>query len=154
MDNYAKGRLLVAIQFLLLGALVVISSPDIFQANAIVDSIGGTLEVIGFVIVIFGFLGLGKSLTANPVPLKQAKLVTTGIYNKVRHPIYLGLLIATFGITLINGSQVKFVFWVLLVALLSLKIKFEEQLLVAAYPQYRDYQNRVPGLIPNIFNKS
>lgn len=154
MDNYAKGRLLVAIQFLLLGALVVISSPDIFQGNTTVDSIGGALEVIGFVIVIFGFLGLGKSLTANPVPLKQAKLVTTGIYRKVRHPIYLGLLIATFGITLINGSQVKFVFWVLLVSLLSVKIKFEEALLVVTYPEYRQYQNQVPGLIPNFFNKS
>lgn len=153
MDNYAKGRLLVTIQFILLGGLVFFSSIDIFDGNKTIDTVGGILEFLGFLVVILGFGGLGKSLTANPVPLKQAQLITKGIYSRVRHPIYLGLVLATFGMTLSSGSQVKFLFWVMLVALFSLKIKFEEKLLLQAYPAYRDYQAKVPGLIPNLIPK-
>ena len=87
MDNYSKGRLLVTIQFILLGGLVFISSPDIFANNSTMNNVGGVLELLGFIVVILGFVGLGKSLTANPVPLKQAKLVTKGIYSRVRHPL-------------------------------------------------------------------
>ena len=153
MDNYAKGRLLVTIQFILLGGLVFFSSVDIFDGNKTIDGVGGFLEFLGFLIVILGFGGLGKSLTANPVPLKQGQLITKGIYSRVRHPIYLGLVLATFGMTLSSGSQVKFLFWVLLVALFSVKIKFEEAMLLQTYPGYREYKDRVPGLIPNLTPK-
>ncbi|MEY4311427.1 MAG: hypothetical protein RLZZ571_197 [Actinomycetota bacterium] len=153
MDNHSKGRLLVTIQFILLGGLVFISSDDIFAGNKTIDTVGGTLEFLGFLVVILGFGGLGKSLTANPVPLKQAQLITNGIYSRVRHPIYLGLVLATLGMTLSSGSQIKFLFWVLLVALFALKIKFEEAMLIQTYPAYRDYQAKVPGLIPNLIPK-
>ena len=148
MDNHAKGRLLVTIQFLLLGGLILISSEDMFSRNGTIDLIGLSLEIIGLVIVVLGFKGLGKSLTANPVPIKGGKLITTGIYSRVRHPIYLGLILATFGIALTNGSIIKFGFWVLLVSLLILKMKFEENLLVATYPDYKQYQEKVPGIFP------
>jgi protein-S-isoprenylcysteine O-methyltransferase Ste14 len=148
MDNHAKGRLLVTLQFLLLGGLVLISSEDIFWGNSVVDFIGLGLEIIGFVVVLIGFRGLGKSLTANPVPIKSGKLVTTGIYSRVRHPIYLGLILVSFGIVLTNGSVIKFGFWILLVALLIFKMKFEESLLVKTYPGYKQYQEKVPGIFP------
>jgi len=148
MDNHAKGRLLVTLQFLLLGGLVFISSEDIFWGNSVVDFIGLGLEIIGFVVVLIGFRGLGKSLTANPVPIKSGKLVTTGIYSRVRHPIYLGLILVSFGIVLTNGSVIKFGFWILLVALLIFKMKFEESLLVKTYPGYKQYQEKVPGIFP------
>ncbi len=148
MDNLAKGRLLVTIQFLLLGGLILISSEDLFLGNNTIDAIGVALELIGFVVVILGFTRLGKSLTANPVPIKGGKLTTTGIYSRVRHPIYLGLLLVTFGITLTNGSVIKFGFWILLAALLIFKIKFEESLLLKTYPGYKQYQEKVPAIFP------
>ena len=61
MDNHAKGRLLVTIQFLLLGGLILISSEDIFAGNGAIDFVGLSLEIIGLVIVVLGFKGLGKS---------------------------------------------------------------------------------------------
>jgi protein-S-isoprenylcysteine O-methyltransferase Ste14 len=153
VDNYSKGRLLVTIQFILLGGLVFISSPDIFANNSTINNFGGVLELLGFAVVILGFFGLGKSLTANPVPLKQAKLITKGIYSRVRHPIYFGLILATLGMTLSSGSQIKFVFWVLLVSLFLFKIKFEEAMLLRTYPEYQKYMDKVPGLIPNLVLK-
>lgn len=150
MDNHAKGRLLVTIQFLLLGGLILISSEDIFLGNNTIDAIGVAFELIGFIVIIFGFSGLGKSLTANPVPIKSGKLTTTGIYSRVRHPIYLGLLLVTLGITLTNGSVIKFGFWLLLLSLLIFKIKFEETLLLKAYPGYKQYKEQVPAIFPKL----
>lgn len=152
MDNLAKGRLLVTIQFLLLGGVAFISSKNIFLDNQIISTLGTVIEIIGFVILILGFRGLGPSLTANPVPLKNAKLITTGIYQRVRHPIYAGLIVATIGMVIANGSLVKFYFWVPLVALLISKIKFEEALLISTYPEYQKYQKQVPALIPKFKN--
>lgn len=152
MDNLAKGRLLVTIQFLLLGGVAFLTSENIFASNKAISSIGSVLEILGFVVVILGFKGLGPSLTANPVPLKNAKLVTTGIYRRLRHPIYAGLILATLGMVLANGSQVKFYFWIPLLALFIFKIKFEEALLVGAYPDYKKYQEQVPALIPKFKN--
>lgn len=148
MDNLGKGRLLVTVQFLLLGGLILISSEDIFSGNSSVDVFGLSLEIIGFIVVIMGFRGLGKSLTANPVPIKGGKLITTGIYSRVRHPIYLGLILVSLGIVLTNGSVIKFGFWVLLVFLLIFKMKFEESLLIKTYPGYKQYQEKVPGIFP------
>jgi|694.fasta_scaffold76955_4 protein-S-isoprenylcysteine O-methyltransferase Ste14 len=152
MDNHAKGRLLVTVQFLLLGGIAFITSDNIFGSNKVISYFGVFLELAGFALVIVGFRGLGPALTANPVPLKTGKLVTTGIYRKLRHPIYAGLIVATLGIVVANGAMIKFVFWVPLVLLLTFKIKFEEALLVATYPAYAKYQTEVGALIPKFKN--
>lgn len=148
MDNVAKGRILVTLQFMLLGGLVLISSNDLFENSVVTETIGWSLEFLGLAMVIMGFRGLGPSLTANPVPLKAAKLVTTGIYSRLRHPIYLGLILATLGMVIVNGSLIKFYFWVPLAVLLSIKIRFEEALLVTKYSNYKKYQAEVPALLP------
>jgi protein-S-isoprenylcysteine O-methyltransferase Ste14 len=150
MDNVAKGRLLVTIQFLLIGGVALITSDDIFPKSQVANYVGWSLEIIGFAVVIFGFRSLGSSLTANPVPLESAKLVTKGIYQKVRHPIYLGLILATLGMVIANGSGIKFIFWVPLVVLLTLKVRFEEDLLIAKYPDYKKYKEQVPAFIPKM----
>lgn len=150
MDNHAKGRVLVTIQFLLLAGIAFLTSNDLFAGNQITDYVGFALEVFGFAVVVIGFRQLGKSLTANPVPLKEGKLVVTGIYSRVRHPIYFGLLTVTLGMVVRDGAQIKLYFWLLLVALLTFKIKFEEALLVAKYPAYAEYKKEVPAILPTL----
>ena len=150
MDNVAKGRILVTLQFMLLGGLVLLSSNDLFQNNIVTEIIGWSLEFLGLAMVIMGFRGLGPSLTANPVPLPAAKLVTTGIYSRLRHPIYAGLILATLGMVIVNGSLIKLYFWVPLVVLLSIKIRFEEALLITKYSNYKKYQAEVPALLPSL----
>lgn len=150
MDNHAKGRVLVTIQFLLLAGIAFITSEDLFAGNQVVDYVGFALEVFGFAVVVISFRQLGTSLTANPVPLKNGKLVSTGIYSRVRHPIYFGLLVATLGIVVSSASEIKLYFWLILAALLTFKIRFEESLLITQYPNYESYKQEVPAILPTL----
>ena len=105
---------------------------------------------IGLVFLFAGFRGLGKSLTANPVPNEDGVLVTKGIYGVVRHPIYLGLLIITLGLVVSSGVWAQIFVWISLAILLTYKLRWEEVLLSKKYKGYADYMTKVPAIIPGL----
>ena len=112
---------------------------------------GGVLLIApGIIILVISFKNLGRSLTANPVPLDKGKLVETGIYKYVRHPIYTGLLLAMLGSVVQSMAIVKFFVWLALLALLTYKAKFEESLLAKKYPGYVDYMKRTGRFVPRL----
>jgi protein-S-isoprenylcysteine O-methyltransferase Ste14 len=78
-------------------------------------------------------------------------LVTRGPYRWVRHPLYLGELIAVFAIVL--GSREPLwagLAWVGCVALQVVRTLYEEQNIRAEFPQYAEYAARTKRLIPGV----
>lgn len=152
MDDLQKGKRLVFLQL----ALIIVLA--LFPDSATVDqrlSIGGTvLLAIGLVILFAGFKGLGKSLTANPVPIEDGKLVTTGIFSIIRHPIYLGLLVVTLGLVVSSGVWAQIIVWAALAVLLNYKMHWEEVMLSKKYKGYAQYMATVPALIPGLKPKN
>lgn len=148
MDDLQKGRLLVFLQFGLIIILAVY--PDSTTVDSRLNILGTVFIAIGLVLLFAGFRGLGKSLNANPVPNQDGVLVTTGIYSVVRHPIYLGLLVITFGLVVSSGVLAQFVPWVTLVILLTYKMRWEEVLLSAKYKGYAEYLAKVPAILPGL----
>jgi protein-S-isoprenylcysteine O-methyltransferase Ste14 len=148
MDDLHKGKRLVFLQFALIIVLAIF--PDSANVSSALNIGGTVLIAIGLVLLFAGFRGLGKSLTANPVPNADGVLVTTGIYSIVRHPIYLGLLIITLGLVVSSGVWAQIIVWVALVVLLVYKMRWEEVLLSAKYKGYTDYMAKVPGIIPGL----
>ena len=148
MDDLKKGRILVALQFALIITLIVF--PDSNQVPSWATITGIFLIGIGIIIIFMGFRGLGKSLTANPVPNQDGKLVTTGIYNRVRHPIYTGLLASTLGPVLSRGLWSQFLVWLVLVILIIYKLRWEEVMLAIKYKEYSEYKVRVPAIFPQL----
>ena len=148
MDDLQKGRLLVFLQFGLIIILAVY--PDSTTVDSRLNILGTVFIAIGLVLLFAGFKGLGKSLNANPVPNQDGVLVTSGIYSVVRHPIYLGLLIITFGLVVSSGVVAQFVPWVTLVILLTYKMRWEEVLLSAKYKGYAEYLTKVPAIVPGL----
>ena len=142
-----KGQLLVVLQFLILGAMVLFRG-SVHAVPSRAYALGLLLFLGGIALMVVAFRSLGTSLTANPVPLESAQLVTSGMYSRLRHPIYLGLLLLTAGMALYSWSVTRFALWLALVGLLTYKIRFEEQQLVAKYPAYAQYMREVPALIP------
>lgn len=79
-------------------------------------------------------------------PYTHLKFVTPGPYKFVRHPLYIGWLMA-FWFTPHMGAA-HLLFAIGMTAYILIAIQFEERDLVNYHPDYADYQKRVPMLIP------
>lgn len=80
------------------------------------------------------------------------KLVDTGLYGLVRHPMYSATLLLFLSIPLILASGLSFVLLLFYPLLIIRRIRDEEALLEQELPGYRDYERRVPWrLIPYIW---
>ena len=148
MDDLQKGKRLVFLQFALIIVLAIF--PDSLDVDPTLEYVGIAMIAIGVVTLFAGFRGLGKSLTANPVPNEDGVLVTKGIYSIVRHPIYLGLLIITLGLVVSSGVWAQIIVWIALAVLLVYKMHWEEVLLTAKYKGYAEYMTKVPGIVPGL----
>ena len=143
-----KGKKLVFLQFALI--IVLALFPDNNTVDPRLSIVGTVMLAIGLAVLFAGFMGLGKSLTANPVPNQDGVLVTKGIYSIVRHPIYLGLLSITLGLVVSSGVWAQIIVWIALAILLVYKMRWEEVLLTAKYKGYAEYMSKVPAVIPGL----
>ena len=148
MTDKTKGNVLVIIQFALIAAIVLMA---IDEVNEPWIYIGGVLFIApGLITIYFGIKQLGGSLTVHPEPKSGANLVETGLYKFVRHPIYTGLLLATFGSVVQSMAVVKLFVWVVLFLVLNFKAAWEEKLLAKKYSTYTDYMKRTGRFVPNL----
>lgn len=105
----------------------------------------------GSVLLLAGALSLGRNLTPLPRPKAGARLVRTGPYRLVRHPIYSGLLIAAFGWALLHGRWLGLLAATSLVPFFDAKATREEAWLVERFPAYPAYRQRVAKLVPGLY---
>lgn len=83
---------------------------------------------------------------------EHQKVIDTGLYGVVRHPMYLAVTLLFLTIPLVLGSWPCFVLFLCTPALLVLRIRNEEQVLERGLPGYTEYQQRVRWrLIPFIW---
>jgi protein-S-isoprenylcysteine O-methyltransferase Ste14 len=152
MSDKSRAIYYVAIQFLLIALILL--SPRMEQPYG---DLSGPISVVGLGLIAIGsgtllvsFLRLGRSLTASPIPREGGELVTTGLYSRVRHPIYFGLLTMSFGVMLDAGFWPQIIVFALLYVLLSIKADFEEGLLMKKYPGYKQYAAKTPRFFPRL----
>ncbi len=82
---------------------------------------------------------------------KTEKIVTTGVYSIVRHPQYLGALLAHVGISILLSATFSLLFTPLMVILIYLISRKEEEELTKEFgKEYENYEERVPMLIPRL----
>ncbi|MCD6422594.1 MAG: isoprenylcysteine carboxylmethyltransferase family protein [Elusimicrobia bacterium] len=106
--------------------------------------------------VFFVFFGETIRLVAQSTIKKNKELAKDGLYKIVRHPLYLGSFFIFLGFFCFhitkNFHPEVFVFWVICIFMLCLiyrkKIKDEEEYLAKIFPQYKEYMEEVPCIIP------
>jgi len=83
---------------------------------------------------------------------EDQKVISTGLYAHIRHPMYAGLVVMVTGIPLALGSYWGLLFYAVLVPGLAWRILDEESLLKQELVGYRDYMQRVKyRLIPYVW---
>ena len=150
MKDRFKGNVLVALQFVLLAIIFISNTQRLFTSSALVDLASTVFALAGIAVLVLSTFKLGKSLTANPVPLAHGSLKTTGVYSLVRHPIYSALLLISMSKVMADVQVLNTLALFLLGLLLDYKARFEERLLIAKYENYAGYAARVGRLIPGI----
>ena len=80
---------------------------------------------------------------------EDQRVVDTGLYGVVRHPMYLGVLVLFLSMPLVLGSAVAVVPFLAIAWVLVQRIRNEEQVLETGLPGYGDYRKKVKyRLIP------
>jgi protein-S-isoprenylcysteine O-methyltransferase Ste14 len=97
---------------------------------------------------VWSLWALGQNISV----IAQARgLADRGPYRLMRHPLYTGELIAALGLAVMVGTAVAFALWSLMCAMQVYRALAEEQVLLSAVPEYREYRTRTAALLPGLF---
>src|SRR5207245_6941994 len=123
------------------------------EARSVRWTIDGVLGAGFFVIcwvVIFCTYLCWSSIFAGHGVLRGHRLITTGAYGVVRHPVYLGAIVIWVGLALAFTHLVTFALAALyVIPIYLLYLRSEEAMMLESFgDQYRDYRRRVPRLLP------
>jgi protein-S-isoprenylcysteine O-methyltransferase Ste14 len=106
------------------------------------------IVLAGTIASIFITCWLGRSFSILP----QARaLVTEGPYRFVRHPLYLAEFIILFGGLWEFEQPWSFFVMAAVIGVQLPRIHFEEQVLMEAFPSYREYASRTARLLPGLY---
>jgi protein-S-isoprenylcysteine O-methyltransferase Ste14 len=113
--------------------------------------LGNILVVIGFCFIVLVYRA-NTFTSATIQVLDDQRVITTGPYAIVRHPMYASALIYLVGTPLALGSYWAFLALAAMTPFLIWRLLDEERLLVRDLPGYREYQTRVTyRLLPYIW---
>jgi protein-S-isoprenylcysteine O-methyltransferase Ste14 len=116
--------------------------PERFRA------VGAVLCAAGVLLMVGAFLSIRGAIQIAPEPRRGAQLVTRGVYRHLRHPIYTAILILVVGLFLRKPSVAIAIAATAVTAFLLAKVRLEEKLLLARYPEYAEYKSRTWGIVP------
>lgn len=143
-------RILVMALLVAFVALVAFIPIDVFrlhllpQPAPLISSFGLVLFVAGWCII---SLAMKANTFAAPVVRhqteRQQKVIDSGVYHIVRHPMYAGAVLLFVGMPLWLGSYAATLLAIVPIALLTVRIVFEEQFLRRELPGYDSYTQTV-----------
>ena len=74
---------------------------------------------------------------------ENQKVVDTGLYGIVRHPMYMTTLLLFLSMPLVLGSVISFVIMLLYIPIIAKRIRNEEQVLEGGLEGYAEYKKRI-----------
>ena len=140
-----RPKITALLGLLIIYALLLVPPAD---TDARWDALSAALLLVGNTVCILAVLDLARSLSIMP---EARALVTTGLYARIRHPLYLAEAMALVGISL------QFRSWpaaLVLAASFYVQIRrmaWEESILTAAFPEYAEYRRRSSRLVPGLY---
>lgn len=110
--------------------------------SAAVSAASLLLILGGYAFACYALMHLGRSLS---MMAEARKLVTTGPYGIVRHPLYVAKAVASIGLLLQYLSPGAIALWLAHIVLQFCRMQYEEGVLRANFPEYEEGSCRDPG---------
>ncbi len=114
---------------------------------------GGIVFLLGAVVRFTARRNLGKYFTYEVASIRKHRLVKSGMYRYVRHPLYIGILLLWLGAAITLQSFAGFIFILLiLVPALWHRMHVEEAFLVRKFGEnYQKYMGVTKRLVPFVY---
>ena len=114
---------------------------------------GFTLFIVSCLIRWWGFKSIGKFFNPRVAIYDNHKLVTTGAYRNIRHPLYSGSLLSFIAIPMVFNSWGALLLMILItIPALVYRINIEEELLISHFgEEYITYSQKTKKMIPGIW---
>jgi protein-S-isoprenylcysteine O-methyltransferase Ste14 len=108
------------------------------------------IALLGFALLQWAQVALGKSWSDTPRMMKEQKLVMEGPYRYIRHPIYTAFLLILGSLLFISSN------WLIGLCMIGMtvleiisRIRYEESLMTEYFgEQYRAYMKKTGRLLP------
>lgn len=123
------------------------------DATLSVSIAGALITILGLMILIECFVRFALKGRGTPAPLAPTKeLVVSGLYARVRNPMYLAVLLLIFGQSMLFASAALIAYGVTIwFAFLLFVLYYEEPRLQREFPDsYAAYAEAVPRWIPRL----
>ena len=88
-----------------------------------------------------------------PEPKQRSKLITSGPYRFVRHPMYTSVLLVMVPFGFLTGEPLRALYWLLLLAVLWKKASVEEAMLRQRFDKYGRYMQSTGRFLPRLFRR-
>jgi protein-S-isoprenylcysteine O-methyltransferase Ste14 len=129
-----------------------IKQPRIIESTPAYRVAGLFMLLGGLSLMIISQATLWRNYSGLVVIKKDHKLITHGIYRYTRNPIYLGLFVATIGLSVFAASYPSFLAMLVLIPITLHRVRLEEKLLADEFKDdFQKYMQRTRKLIPFIF---
>lgn len=140
MKKTYKDYLFVGIQFFFFAIYLIPTSLRIVSIPFYLNLIGAIVSLIGGVFILIALLQLNTNLSPFPSPKTNSKLIETGLFKYIRHPIYTGIILLLGGYGIYRSSLFKIGITILLYILFYYKSSYEEKLLQNRYANYSQFK--------------
>jgi len=146
----------ISIGYITLQAVILLTAPlehalRQVQVSQLQMGIGILLGIAGLTLGGLSFRALGRNFRIFAAPRRSGTLITSGIYSKLRHPMYTGVILMFLGYILFFGSLISVPLWIAFSILYIVKSVKEERILMDRFPEYEDYARRTWKFIPYIY---
>jgi protein-S-isoprenylcysteine O-methyltransferase Ste14 len=124
----------------------------VFAENPTLQWVGVGFSLLGYGLVFWSGLALGRQYSPEVTIQKDHRLITSGPFRWIRHPRYLGVILLAAGVSLVFRSWIGLAALLPLTAVLLLRIHDEEELLGREFgKEWEAYRKTSWRLIPGIF---
>lgn len=105
--------------------------------------------IVSNIVIVFGLIWITRGW--DQVYRSEGKLVTTGIYSRMRHPQYSGIILVAMGFLIQWPTLITlFLFPFLVMMYYRLAIREEHDVEKVYGPEYADYKENVPAFVPRL----
>jgi protein-S-isoprenylcysteine O-methyltransferase Ste14 len=135
-----QSVVLFVIALFLFGILFLLPFADrrsigVMMVGSVVRGLGLVLCGLGFALMLWSRIALGRMYSGEITIQKGHQLITTGLYRYIRHPVYLGILCFALGFSVLFRSWIGLAAMIPIVGGLLFRIKDEEAALHKEFGQ-------------------